>query len=336
MAGSVTIVMYHYVRPIKGGPNPGLRGLEPETFAGQLDYIERYYNPVSVEQVIAAARGEAALPERAALLQFDDGYTDHIDHVFPQLERRGIKGTFFPISSCVLDRHLIVAHKVQFILARIGNLDPLVADLESGVVELGAGRDLPSIAELRAKHRTATRLDTAEVIYLKRMLQVALPADMASEIAGRLFRKYVSADERAFANELYMSPDQLKVLLDAGHNIGCHTDRHPWLNSLGREAQRSEIVTALRLHDALGLSRRDFTFCFPYGGYNDESLSVLAELGAAAGFTAEVAIADLSVHNRLALPRLDTIDLPMRRDAEPSVWTGRVMAERATRAGALS
>jgi peptidoglycan/xylan/chitin deacetylase (PgdA/CDA1 family) len=324
MSGPLTIVMYHYVRPIAGGRDPNLRGLEPAQFAGQLDYIEKHYRPVTLEQVLAAADG-ASLPERAALLQFDDGYTDHLDHVFPELQRRGIQGCFYPIACSAIDRSVIVAHKVQFVLARTVDPAPLVADLERAVTELGSGRDLPPLEDYRARHHVATRLDTAPVIYLKRMLQMALPRDLAGEIADLLFRKYVSADERAFADELYLSVDQLQTLLDAGHHIGCHTNRHPWLGSLTKAQQRAEIVSALRLHDRLALPRRGFTFCFPYGDYNTDTLDVLAELGCAAGFTAEVALADPLRGNRLALPRLDTIDLPMHGSAEANAWTRKAM-----------
>ena len=42
----------------------------------------------------------------------------------------------------------------------------------------------------------------------------------------------------------------------AGHHVGCHTDSHPWMTSLTPAQQRAEVITALRLHDRLGLPRR--------------------------------------------------------------------------------
>ena len=317
----VTIVMYHYVRPIAASRYPGIRGLEVEQFRGQLDYIARHYTPISIENLIAAIGEGAELPPRPILLQFDDGYTDHVDHVAPELERRGWLGTFFPIASAALDRAILIANKVQFVLAAVDDVEHLIVEMEEAIQDLGNGWDLLPLSEYRKRHFHETRIDTAPVIYIKRMLQVGLPEDLRARVASRLFARHVSSDERDFSDGLYLSVSQLKRLADAGHNIGCHTDQHPWLGSLAATAQREEIVAGLRVLDAIGLPRDNFTFCFPYGDFNADSLQVLAELGCAAAFTAEVALAEPSPATRLKLPRLDTIDLPMVADAPVSRWT---------------
>src|SRR5690242_8239725 len=92
----LTIVMYHYVRPIAGSRYPRIRGLELADFEGQLDYIERHHRVVSMAQVLAAARGETSLEPGSVLLTFDDGYLDHYQHVFPVLAHRRMAGVFFP------------------------------------------------------------------------------------------------------------------------------------------------------------------------------------------------------------------------------------------------
>jgi len=322
MSNALTSVMYHYIRPIAAG-RYALRGLEVEQFTGQLEYLQRYYNPVTLEQVLGSIETGAPLPERPVLVFFDDGYRDHFRHVFPALERRGMKGIFFPIARAALDRRLILVNKVQFVLASTREVKGLVAEMENAIAELGGGHELASFADYRQRHFHATRLDTAEVIYIKRMLQVALPPDLAEIVADALFRRHVTTDEKSFADDLYMSLDDLKTLKATGHHIGCHGENHFWMSSLDKERQRVEVVSALRLHDRLGLPRRKFTFCYPYGDYNDESLAILGELDCSIAFTAEVAIAEPTSANRYRLPRLDTIDLPMNAAAPPNEWTRR-------------
>lgn len=312
--------MYHYVRPIAAG-RYALRGLEVEQFTGQLDYLIRHYNPVTLEQVLASIDDGAALPERPALVFFDDGYRDHFDYVFPALEQRGMKGVYFPIARAALDRRLILVNKVQFILASVRDVEALVDEMEKEIAGFSAEHGDAQIAVYRKRYFQATRLDVAEVIYIKRMFQVALPADLAEAVADILFKRHVTADERSFAADLYMSLEDLKTLMDAGHHIGCHGENHLWMGSLKKEQQRAEVVSALRLHDRLGLSRRHFTFCYPYGDYNDESVELMQELGCSIAFTAEVALAEATRDNRFVLPRLDTIDLPMEADAAPNEWT---------------
>jgi hypothetical protein len=91
-APNLTIVMYHYVRPLRGR-FAALKGLDIDLFAGQLAYLRRHYTPVSMQQVIAAGAG-TELPPRPVLLTFDDGYSDHHRFVFPCSPRRESRARF--------------------------------------------------------------------------------------------------------------------------------------------------------------------------------------------------------------------------------------------------
>lgn len=143
------------------------------------------------------------------------------------------------------------------------------------------------------------------------MLQVALPEPIRAEIAGRMFRKFVTVDELALARELYMDMGQLRMMQRCGMYIGSHGVTHRWLNSIPPETQREEIEGCLTFLRELGSPVDDYwVMCYPYG-VSDESLrAILAERGCSLGLTTEVGVADLQTCNPLLLPRLDTNDLP--------------------------
>ena len=61
----LTIIMYHYVRPIIGSKFPGIKGLELDGFKRQLDYLTKNFNVVNTEQVINGVKG-AKLPKMLA------------------------------------------------------------------------------------------------------------------------------------------------------------------------------------------------------------------------------------------------------------------------------
>ena len=82
---SITIVMYHYVREKAFSRYPELKALEMSNFISQLDYLQNNYVLIGVDDVMLYLQGYAALPERACLLTFDDGYLDHYLNVFPEL-----------------------------------------------------------------------------------------------------------------------------------------------------------------------------------------------------------------------------------------------------------
>ena len=86
---AITIVMYHYVRNLRRSRFPGIKGLDLGLFRAQLSYMERHYTMIRMEDLIAALDGGPSLPERAALLTFDDGFIDHFEFVYPLLDARG-------------------------------------------------------------------------------------------------------------------------------------------------------------------------------------------------------------------------------------------------------
>ena len=58
----LTIIMYHYVRPISNSDFPGIKGLELEGFKRQLDYLEDNYTMVTTDQVVDSVTKNKRLP----------------------------------------------------------------------------------------------------------------------------------------------------------------------------------------------------------------------------------------------------------------------------------
>lgn len=327
MSAALTIVMYHYVRPIVGSPFPGIKGLEVIDFEEQLAYLLRHHNVVSLRDIVDATNGGIPLPVNPAILTFDDGYSDHYRYVLPILHRFRITGAFFPPSCAVIERRALDVNKIHFILCCQSDTDQLLAEMEDRVEAMRSDTRLESTAAYRQKYRHATRLDTADTIYIKRMLQTGLPLEVRSAIVDDLFQKFVSADAKGFADDLYMSIENLREMAESGMEIGSHGHDHQWLNSLDKQAQTADIERSLEMLDQIGLKRRGFLFCYPYGAYNSDTLQILSNLGCAAAVTTKVALAYPTSESMLQLPRLDTVDLPKQSTAESCSWTQMALAE---------
>lgn len=307
----LTIVMYHYVRDLERSRYPGIKGRTLADFKGQLDHIGRHFDVVTVEQVLAAAAGRDDLPQNACWLTFDDGYLDHFVNVFPLLDERGWQASFFPPARTVLDGRLLDVNKIHFILAAAPGTEVLLERLRAAFEREREGHEgIEDWDHYRQAHARECHLDTPDVLFVKQMLQVVLPEPMREAIADALFAEFVSADEAAFAAELYMSTDQLAMMARSGMVLGSHGYSHQWMNSLGREAQEREIDLSLRFLQRLGVAPRDWVMCYPYGGYNETTLEILAERGCGLGITTRSARADLSRDRPLELPRVDTNELP--------------------------
>lgn len=321
---ALTVVMYHFVQPPNRGPIVGLKQLDVSAFHRQLGYIRRHYTPVAGTDVVRAFDAGEPLPPRPILLTFDDGYRCHFRDVLPLLEAESIPALFFPVASAALDRRVLDVNKIQCVLAVSRDVSGLVATIEAAVeVERGGDIPLPTIAELRARWWQRSRWDPEPVVYVKRLLQHALPDVVRRPLVDTLFADRVSRDERSFADELYMPADEIRELRSRGMTIGAHGDRHLRLPTLDDEGQRLEIDGSLRLLDAVGVPRRRFAYCYANGEHDARSVAHLRARDCAIAFTTQPDLARVIPEEALTLPRLDANDLPSQAGAGPNDWTRR-------------
>jgi peptidoglycan/xylan/chitin deacetylase (PgdA/CDA1 family) len=320
-AVNLTIVMYHYVRPLKLTRFPEIKGLDLVLFEEQLAYLARHYSVISMERLIDAIGGRGELPPRPVLLTFDDGYLDHYTNVFPKLAERGMQGSFFPAACATLDRKILDVNKIHFTLA--SNVDPdlLVDTIEDACRQGARDYGLHDLEHYRSNYRVGNFLDPENVNYVKLMLQHALPLALRQQIIDQLFRRHVSTDEEAFAGELYASVEQLRLMRKSGMHIGSHGDLHMWLGTLPRAEQEADIDRSLALLDAVGMAPAYRTVCYPYGSYNGDTIDVVSSRGFKLALTTEVALATEIAGKRFELPRLDTNHLPKDRSAPANEWT---------------
>jgi peptidoglycan/xylan/chitin deacetylase (PgdA/CDA1 family) len=308
----LTIVMYHYVRELTHGRYPGLKGITPAQFEAQLDYLQAHHTIVSLAQVLAHLHQGQPLPDKAALLTFDDGYLEHYTVVFPALLNRGLSGVFFPPLLAVRDRQLLPTNKIHILLAAVPTVEPLLAGCRAWMADHQAEfPDMASYDQYYQPLAVASRFDPAEVIFLKRLLQRELPEPARTRLVDALLAQVVGVPASVLANEWYLTEAQLRVMLANGMAVGSHGVSHQWLTSLEYYAQHNEIAESKAFLLGLGVPRDQLTICYPYGAFDSSTLELADGLGFRAGFSTEVRVAQLGLDHPLTLPRLDTVDLPL-------------------------
>ncbi|MBK8267450.1 MAG: polysaccharide deacetylase family protein [Planctomycetes bacterium] len=306
----LTIVMYHYVRDLAGSRYPRIKGRSVETFECQLDYIAANYRVCSQADVVDAVQGKRRLPDRACVLTFDDGIRDHFDEVFPRLKQRGWTGAFFPPAHPIENRRVLDVHKLHFVLAVCKDADKLARRALNLVADHRNSHDIPADNELMARFTSESRFDPPSVIFIKRLLQHGLPPAVRTAVTHELFARIVTRDESSFADELYVSLEQLREMQADGMEIGGHGDRHEWLEHMSSQEQDVEIDRTLAFLDRVyGRRKADWAMCYPYGSYNAQTLQLLRTKSCAIGLTTRVGV-NLALSNPLELMRLDTNDLP--------------------------
>jgi len=320
MSNMVTVVMYHYVRELKYSRFPEIKGLDVSLFKEQIAFLLKHYNLITVEQLIDSNINNTVLPPKSCLLTFDDGYIDHFTNVFPILNRYNIQGAFFPPIEAVTAHKVLDVNKIHFILAAVADKKQIVAALFKHLHTFSSDYELLTDDEYLKKLAIPTRMDTAEVMFIKRMLQYELDEKLRNEVTDLLFKDFLKIDEESFSRELYMNEDQLKCMLTNGMHIGSHGLTHCWLGKADTPKQKTEIEASVDFLKKIGVNENYLSICYPFGSYNADTLNLLAQYNFKAGFTTEVKVAEPTNDNMYILPRLDTNDLPKDASAVVNDW----------------
>lgn len=307
------IVMYHYVRDLRNSRYPQIKGLDYVLFKQQIEFFERNFHVIRMEDVIEYFYGGKKLPEKALLLTFDDGYADHYQYVLPVLMEHRMQGSFFVPAKTFCENQLLDVNKIHFILASTP-IGVLCKELYEQLDYYRGGKwDYPSNEELYKQYAIANRFDSKETIFFKRILQVVLPEELRRMIATNIFKKQVGVSEQVMAHELYMNEEQMKLMRKEGMFFGIHGYDHYWMNKLSEEELQKDIDAALSSMSGI-IDKNRWVINYPYGSYSDAVIDFVKDKGCILGLSTDVRIAELNKDNRYILPRLDTNDFPPKSE----------------------
>lgn len=295
--------MYHYVRPNDPGL-PYFRHLRLDRFCKQLDHFAATDRFVTEEEFrVYLATGE--VPSDGVILTFDDGVSDHYDHVYPELARRGIWGIFYVSTGVHHSGKMLDVHRVHVLLGRHGG-SRVLAELNEIVTD-----QMLASERIEEFHARTYRLqdNDAATMQVKRMLNYFVSYDHREQVLDTLCGRLLP-EEAELKQSYYATPAQLREMQAGGMTIGSHTVSHPVMSRLSDEEQAREIQDSFSfLEEACGgLPLK--TFCYPYGGFHTftpDTERMLTEQGCLFSFNVEqreIETADL-LKRPQALPRYD-------------------------------
>ena len=304
---NIPILMYHSVESMPKSTVMRSLHVPPRKFKLQMWMLKKLgYKGLSLNKLKPYLDGEKR--GKVVGITFDDGYKDHFDYVAPILEQKGIDAAFFPVSDCYENGSLLDVNKIHYIIASVDNDESLLTHLFASMKEEGLAKS--DFDNLWNSTNKSSRYDSEVVIFFKRMLQKNLPLEMRQKILTRMFNNLVGRSQKEVSKELYMSKDNLISLSKKGFHIGSHTSSHIWLNSQTDLDQEKEITKSLDALRSIRNNVSNWIMCYPYGGYNAATLSILEKMGCALALTTTIGEADLSCQNKFELKRWDTNDFP--------------------------
>jgi peptidoglycan/xylan/chitin deacetylase (PgdA/CDA1 family) len=279
--------------------------MDISAFEKQIIYLKSNYNIIDPSLIL----DDHYLPrDKDVILTFDDGYRDHFDYVYPILKKYNLSGIFF-ISTSVLKGKALIVNKIQHLLAYL-QLDLLYDEL---IILLKQSYTEVEVDKLIFDYSKESRYDDARTMFIKKILQFVLPAGIRISIVNDLFKKHIKLSEKDFIDYLYLSKKQIDEMKNNGMYFGGHTFSHPHLAELSYEEQEIEIQ--LSLDDLADIGINQEFFCYPYGSYNDDTMSILFDLGVKFAFTTEPKECH-SLNSNFLIPRLDCNDITLEQSTK--------------------
>jgi len=292
----LTVMMYHYVWDLgdNAEAGSGIPGMSVKMFEKQLDTLSQQHNFVTWPDVRMALQEHKPLPSSTCLLTFDDGVLDHYINVFRILRDRNISGLFFVLDR-LADDGLVLAHKIHFLLAKLG-----LPELREVVWEKlnPEQRQLFIQAENRYQVKyPATTLDN-QINLLKAVLQRDLSTEV-NMLLSDLFEMHVGSESET-ARNYYLNLSQIREMCAGGMHFGGHSHNHPWFDWIDAEARTAEIKASAEWLEQF--EPGPWAFAYPYGGLSDDSPDILKKHGFVAAFTTKT---QLTHSNPYFIGRLD-------------------------------
>ena len=119
-AAAVPVLMYHEVSP---SPEPGFRRytVTVREFRRQMRWLSALgYQPIDMDALVAARRGQASLPKRPVVITFDDGFQGCVDHAVPILRAHNFTAVFYLVSG-------LMGKTSRWLLPELGTELPLMS-----------------------------------------------------------------------------------------------------------------------------------------------------------------------------------------------------------------
>ncbi|GIV18165.1 MAG: polysaccharide deacetylase [Armatimonadota bacterium] len=227
----------------------------PETFRQQIEWLQKRWEVISIDDVEGRLREGTAGDSRAVVITSDDGWAGF----YTEAMSLGIQATVY-VTTCVLEGRLPWYVRWRLLLKE----NPFL--LKPLAHELGDFEPFPNADTAVDRLK---RLDIARIEWLWE--------SMAKESGFR---------EERLPTDWFMSREQVRQTTSGAITIGSHTVHHPLLTHERSEVALDELRESKRVLEGLtGQPVRHFAY--PNGDHDDRIAALVAEAGYATAATTQ-------------------------------------------------
>jgi len=284
--GSLYVLVYHRVDSLNAQPrlDPQNLSATPEQFDQHMRLISTEYHPVSAEDLLAAVLNNKDLPPRAVLVTVDDGYRDFKKHIWPIVNRYGIRPVLF-VPTAYVGTGVFWWDRLYDALQRT-----TLKQVETPV-------GLHSLSTFSDRHYLFMQLahHMKKSPFNKALVEIN---DLCCQLVSDPF----------FEGRITLDWDDLRELVRAGVTVAPHTHTHPALGNVTPEQVQFEISESQRLV-MTELGSLTYLFAYPYGSHSSIGAltgNTLRNSGFQLAFTMNPGRVHLEYDDHMYLPRIES------------------------------
>lgn len=258
-------------------------------FRKQMEYVAKFFVPVTCHDVLTALDGGRPLPRRAVVITFDDGHSDNYTNAFPVLQSLGVPATVFLSTAYIGSAGTFWFDQITYVLFRAS----------AGLLTI------PGIKTSLNLSDASSRRQAADIVreHLK-----SLPDEkrrtLIDHIIGMLGGVNVNSIDVGLSGA--MTWDQVREMSRAGIEFGSHAVSHPILAQLDDAALERELVES-RLAIEKIVGRPVNIIAYPDGGtsaFDERVIAAVKRAGYQLGLAYIPGSNNLNRFNRFAGQRL--------------------------------
>ena len=281
------VLMYHRVADLE--TDPWELAVSPVNFEAQIDYLTRKYKILKAEELAMQLKA-GKLTADSICITFDDGYKDNVEAAMPILEKYNCPATFFIATKYLIDQQPYWWDELERIILHSLKLAPTLDVCINGEQLHFQLEDDGWLTDTQKQHHqkwTWEQVPPTQRCAAYYAIWEKLKPLPFSDIQATLTQLRLLIEKEAL-NDTAHFPMTLSQLQELGKNplftIGLHTHTHPALKYHDRKAQLEELSTNNQQLETL-LNRKIDTLSYPYGIFDDNTLSIVNGLSLSVAFT---------------------------------------------------
>lgn len=316
-------VNFHYIREKFNEPYPSIFGVTPRQFSDTLDELGRFLQFLSIQDLKNIIDGKQKMPEKSAVITFDDGFREQYEIAWPILKKKGIPAIFFVNTKPIDEKIITNTHKIHIIRAHTPP-ERFQKVLSNILREKNIKMHFPDIDVAKKVYK----YDEPQIARLKYFLNYSLDYLQRNVVINESFSQ-LDFHETQISTDLYMTKEMTKDLAEQGM-LGTHGHTHRPLGLIPDEEAITDFKDSLnRLNRWTGQKIEALSYPF---GFKEACSTAVASFACMKkvkiAFTMERA-GNPNLKTPLFLGRFSNSDLPedCNQDSLEQFWNSITYAQ---------